>query len=566
MTTISNGAALTAAVSRNVTTLTQTQRLIDQVQNRLATGQRVSSALDNPSSYFTASALSNKARQLNSVLDNFAEKIGAIDEANNAIGALQELITQIQGVADSALEQLQDSPAEAEISGDRSLSGFTDLPADVAGVDNGDRLVFSFVDTGGTIDSGNIVTIANGDSSNDLVNNINAIVNSSAAQVFDASLDSSGRLKIKTNDATRFEIQFQTSGGAADSQLASALGFGDFDLTARNDGTAGTRITVLPTASVTTTPLFAAGGARASASTTLLNLTDSASGVARDIFDGDANDQINISVNGNSAVNVVSDISTATLQNLIDNINNNGSLGSQIQASFNAGTGELNIRAIDEDVVSIQIELEEDAAGAGTAGKVDLQKLGIGTRVLQSGADGSAALSSESLLLGPGVSTLASLEEDFNTIRSQIDDLVEDSEFYNVNLLQGDDLSTVFNPDGSSTLVTEGTNLTSDDLGIEEANFGSTALITNAKEQAEEAETTVENFATSLSTDLSVIEARQTFTEETINTLEGGAEDLTIADSNEDGALLLALQTRQALGATGLALALQGQQSTLRLF
>jgi flagellin-like hook-associated protein FlgL len=65
---------------------------------------------------------------------------------------------------------------------------------------------------------------------------------------------------------------------------------------------------------------------------------------------------------------------------------------------------------------------------------------------------------------------------------------------------------------------------------------------------------------------MSVILTRQDFTEKMINTLEDGAINLTIADMNEEGANMLMLQTRQALGTTSLSLASQAAQSVLRLF
>ena len=74
------------------------------------------------------------------------------------------------------------------------------------------------------------------------------------------------------------------------------------------------------------------------------------------------------------------------------------------------------------------------------------------------------------------------------------------------------------------------------------------------------------SFGSTLANDLAVIQARQTFTSELVNTLTAGADALTVADQNEEGAKLLSLQTRQSLGVTSLSLASQSQQSILRLF
>ena len=51
-----------------------------------------------------------------------------------------------------------------------------------------------------------------------------------------------------------------------------------------------------------------------------------------------------------------------------------------------------------------------------------------------------------------------------------------------------------------------------------------------------------------------------------INVLESGANNLVNADMNEEGANMLMLQTRQALGTSSLSIASQAAQSVLRLF
>ena len=72
--------------------------------------------------------------------------------------------------------------------------------------------------------------------------------------------------------------------------------------------------------------------------------------------------------------------------------------------------------------------------------------------------------------------------------------------------------------------------------------------------------------ASSFGTNLSIVENRQDFTKNMINTLEEGAGKLTLADTNKEGANLLALQTRQSLASTSLSFAAQADQNVLRLF
>jgi len=144
--------------------------------------------------------------------------------------------------------------------------------------------------------------------------------------------------------------------------------------------------------------------------------------------------------------------------------------------------------------------------------------------------------------------------------------LVEDSNYRGVNLLAGDNLTTFFNEDRDNTLRTEGVDFTSIGLGLEEGDFTNAAAVADAISQVRDSVESVRNFGQSIANDLSIVQFRRDFTEQTINTLQSGADDLVVADQNEEGANLLALQTRQALGTTSLSLAAQSQQSVLRLF
>ena len=77
---------------------------------------------------------------------------------------------------------------------------------------------------------------------------------------------------------------------------------------------------------------------------------------------------------------------------------------------------------------------------------------------------------------------------------------------------------------------------------------------------------TLRSQASKFGSNLSVVETRQDFTKNLINVLETGAANLTLADTNEEGANLLALQTRQQLSSTALSLASQADQNVLQLF
>lgn len=155
----------------------------------------------------------------------------------------------------------------------------------------------------------------------------------------------------------------------------------------------------------------------------------------------------------------------------------------------------------------------------------------------------------------------------FDELVTQIADLAGDSGYQGTNLLGTNDLTVNFNEDSSSSLVitSTGTNagLT---LTAAAGNWATDANITAAVAELSTATTDLRGTSSSLSSNLAIINARQDFTTQMVNTLTQGADKLTLADMNEEGANMLMLQTRQALGTTALSLSAQAAQSVLKLF
>ena len=171
--------------------------------------------------------------------------------------------------------------------------------------------------------------------------------------------------------------------------------------------------------------------------------------------------------------------------------------------------------------------------------------------------------------------TRDSLASQFDALLVQIGQLAGDSGFNGVNLLGNDDLTVNFNEDATSSTSITGvdyTNANASPLRIANSNSWSAANgvgntnIDDAAADLTAALTTLRSESQTLGANLSTVQIRQDFTKATINTLQTGSSDLTLADSNEEGANLLALQTRQQLSTTALSLAAQADQNVLRLF
>ncbi len=168
-----------------------------------------------------------------------------------------------------------------------------------------------------------------------------------------------------------------------------------------------------------------------------------------------------------------------------------------------------------------------------------------------------------------GVTDRATLATQFDDLMTQIDNIAADSGYKGKNLLASDTLTVEFNESGSSTLDIVGFDGTATaGLGIAAAPsaWAATANVDTSVAQLDAALTTMRASAKTLASNLGVVTARQEFTSNMVNALTEGADNLTAADTNEEGANMLALQTRQQLGITSLSLASQANQGILRLF
>jgi len=97
------GVTLSAATRQNLLSLQDTASLTSSTQNRLSTGKRVSSALDNPTNFFTSQSLSNRSSDLSSLLDNISNSVQTIQAANQGITSIQKLVDSAKSTATQAL-------------------------------------------------------------------------------------------------------------------------------------------------------------------------------------------------------------------------------------------------------------------------------------------------------------------------------------------------------------------------------------------------------------------------------------------------------------------------------
>nr|WP_306268218.1 flagellin [Pararhizobium sp. IMCC3301] len=399
-----------------------------------------------------------------------------------------------------------------------------------------------------------------------------------------ASVDSSGNLSVVGSN----NEDSITVGGTSNSAL---LGTTDATTTATNllsQGFAqGETLQITVGSGSVQTITFGTDGGSGEVST-LAELTAALGGITGATASIDANgnlsvlgsnteDSITIGGTSNSALLGTSDATTSATNLLSQGFSQNQTLditigsGSTQSIVFGTGIGEVStlaeldtaLGALTDVTASVDSSGNLSLTAASAAASDSIVVGGTSDSSLLGTTDGTTAAT-----VTGGTNRRESLENDFNELLVQIDQLKNDAGFNGKNLLDGDDLKVIFNEDGSSSMTIGGVSFDSAGLGLSAVAtgaFDADSAIEATLASLDTATSTLRTQASKFGSNLSVVETRENFTKETINTLETGAANLTLADLNEEGANLLSLQTRQSLSSTALSLASQADQNVLRL-
>ena len=246
-----------------------------------------------------------------------------------------------------------------------------------------------------------------------------------------------------------------------------------------------------------------------------------------------------VSINGTVAFTVAA---ADTVQDLIDSINAEPTVSQTVRARLDTD-GHIVLESLDGSAFTVT------STGAGSL-----------TELFGASVDLSPAASVNT--------TRQAAAAQFDALRTQIDQLAGDASYNGVNLLNGDNLLILFNEQGTSSLTITGVTFNASGLGVTASSndFQSNTEINAAIDTLNDASTTLRAQASTFGSNLSVVNIRQEFTKGLISTLQSGSDSLVLADLNEEGANLLALNTRQQLSQTALALSAQSEQAILRLF
>lgn len=610
-----NDVPLTASMRSNLLLLQRTDAKISDTQNKLATGQKINTALDGPTEFFAAKGLTTRANDLNSLKDAMGQAVSTIRAADTGITSIESLIEQMRGLTTSALGSLGNDPAA--ITTRKTLAEqFNTLKDQI------DKLAGDSGYQGKNLLVGNGLRIDSTSTSRATVNSITGISNARSTNVVSADtysirVQGDGALEGNASDLVNAEFERGFVGMKISGTMSSTLGsFGDVTLETRGatgrlrtfsitDGSESRSIQYFDNTQAADAALSQAASSGVGQTSTV---TISGTVEEGDIYtvkiqgitleytaqSGDDTDAVATAlaasvnsaitagrlkasdfssgaatVSSSGVITITGDALTTSANDFTINATTTNALSLTISESFASGS-----------VVSFTVDrlaMEEAGNGVSTIEKnvnIQIEVTSLTGEVVT--RDGTNERGQEKLAAGEN-----SFAFDSGTVRLT----VEESKIFQAasaqsarNLIttqQADantqnDLTVVFNERNTNTITVLSQNVTTNGQGLQvdyaQNSWLDRADIEKAIDGLDHAREELRNASQALSTNLNVITTREDFTKEFSDVLVEGANKLTLADQNEEGTKLLMLQTRQQLGTISLSIANQQQQAILQLF
>ncbi|WP_316228500.1 flagellin [Bradyrhizobium sp. SZCCHNR2023] len=507
-----SGIVLSASVRQNLLSLQSTAQLLATTQNNLATGNKVNSALDNPTNFFTAQGLNNRASDISNLLDGIGNGVQVLQAANTGITSLQKLVDSAKSIANQVLQTSVGYSTKSTVT-TAALTGATAstlLGASTSAVTGTN--VLNDNTTPAAITSSTKLSGTASSTSNDLATGF-------------TTTDT-----LTVNGTTFTFIAGSTSSG-------TSIGVGD---------TVGNLLSAIQTATGVSASISATGAVTLTPPASGLTLSGSTGALAKlgltQVGDGLAGQTLSIAATGGGTpTSITFGIGTGKVNSLND---------------LNTALAANNLQASVDSTGKISITTTNDAASF-TIGAV-------------SGGTAFTGLTANAPVADPtSQATRASLVAQYNNVLAQINTTAADASFNGVNLLNGDTLKLTFNETGKSSLSITGVNFNTTGLGLTNLASGVDFLDNSSANKVlnvlNSASSNLRSEASTLGSNLSVVQIRQDFNKNLINVLQTGSSNLTLADTNQEAANSQALSTRQSIAVSALSLANQSQASVLQL-
>ncbi|WP_395458432.1 flagellin [Azospirillum melinis] len=614
---------LTASMRTNLLQLQSTQAGIDKKQNILSTGNKINSALDGPTSFFSAKGLNQRAGDLSSLKDAMGQSISTIQAADKGLTSIDSLVDQAKGLTTAAYAALGNDAAS--VATRKSLATqFNTLKDQI------DKLAADSGYQGKNLINGNGMSMDSTSASRAAVNSMTGVDNARVTNVISSDTYSirvkgDGSIEGKTADISKTENAHGFIGLKLSGTMSGSLGsFSDVQIEVRG-ANGRSRDFIVTDGDESRTISYFDNTQTIEAKLTTAAKTGSAQvstvNVGGTIEEGDI---FTITVEGQSFSY------TATKGDVAVGQNASAQVAAQLKASISTaltGTGRL----VGKDVATATVTAtgtitltgnatagavremtvttsatnaltkkisESFASGTIVSFTVDRRLLeaannqGNGVSVIEKKVDlqiqvtnSNGAQVTRDAMNDKGDGKLTGGEQSFNfdsgTVRMEIDaKTIKKAASANcsANIVTkqisdantSNDITVQLNERNTNAITVNAVNLSTSGQGLQldgaQNSWMDRSDIDKAVAGLDHAKATIRSASQSLSTNLNIITTRESFTKEFSDVLTEGASKLTLADQNEEGASLLMLQTRQQLGTIALSLANQSQQSILRLF
>ncbi len=527
-----SGIVLSASVRQNLLSLQSTASLLATTQNDLATGNKVNSALDNPTNYFTAQSLNNRASDISNLLDGIGNGVQVLQAANTGITSLQSLVSSAQSIANQVLQSPVGYSTKSNVTS-TAITGAT--ASDLLGPATNATVTGTAVSN--DLTSPVVITAAT------------KLVSATNADTL-AATPANGSSFLVDGKTISFSTATTTESTDASGNVTFGVGAGS-TLTVGNVLSAIDSITGATTASTingsgeavlstgTTQPLVIAAGG-----TSALGYFGLAAGTTQLTAPALQGETLTIQATGGGTT---TNLTFGTGADQVSTLNglNAALAANNLQATIDASTGKINI-------------ITSNDAASSTIGAI------TGTATAFTGQTAPAPVADPN-----SQATRASLVSQYNNVLAQINTTAQDASFNGINLLSGDTLKLTFNETGKSTLNITGVTFNDAGLGLSTLTAGTDFLDNSSANKVltalDAASTTLRSEASSLGSNLSIVQIRQDFNKNLIDVLQTGSSNLTLADTNQEAANSQALSTRQSIAVSALALANQSQASVLQL-
>jgi flagellin len=547
-----SGIVLSSAVRQNLLSLQSTSALLATTQNDLATGNKVNSALDNPTDFFTSQALNSRANDIGNLLDSIGNGVQVLQAANTGITSLQSLVSNAQSVANQVLQTTVGFSTKSNVTS-AAISGAT---------------ATNLLGTGTLNNTVTGAAIKNDDTT--------SVAITAETQLVGTSSGTSDDLATAITNGSSFTVDGKTitfSTTAAEGATTASNGDVTIGIGTGSTSSVGTVLTAIDgiTGAGSTTPPTPS---TVSATGQLVLNTGTAQSLVVGAGTGNALSALGLTAGTTNLTSALSG-ENLTINALINN-GGTGTVTGTAQSNITFGTGAGQVSTLNE--LNAALAGNDLEASISTTGQINITTSNNAASATIGAISGTAAGTGQAfagltaaapVADADSLATRSSLVAQFNNVLQQINTTAQDSSFNGINLLNGDTLSLTFDETGQSTLNITGVTFNDAGLGLSQLTAGTDFLDNNSANAQltalNNASTTLSSEASALGSNLSIVQIRQDFNTNLINVLQTGASNLTLADTNELAADSQALSTRQSIAVSALALANQSQESVLQL-